>query len=127
MNIHKNARLTPCRRDEMAVAVLYGRLSKAQAADRYGVCAKIVSRWVERFRVGGSEAMRDRSSRPRRSPRLTVPALALRVTELGPAAADGRAYRAADRGFARHRQPHSEAGLPVADQGYRTRSPNHSL
>ncbi len=131
MNIHKNARLTPCRREEMAVAVLHGRLFKAQAADRYGVCAKIVARGVERYRSGGSEAMRDRSSRPRRSPRQTVPALALRVTELGSPAADRGAYRVADRGFARLRQPHSEARGPDldqggADQGYRARSPNHS-
>jgi len=82
MNIHENARLTPCRREEMAVAVIEGRLSKARAGRVFGVCAKIVSRWVERFRVGGSEAMRDRSSRPLRIPRQTAPALALRVTEL---------------------------------------------
>jgi hypothetical protein len=31
MNIHKNARLTPLRREEMAAAVLDGRLSKTQA------------------------------------------------------------------------------------------------
>ena len=32
MNIHKNARLTPVRREEMALAVIDGRLSRAQAA-----------------------------------------------------------------------------------------------
>ena len=32
MNIHKNARLTPIRREEMARLVIAGRLSKAQAA-----------------------------------------------------------------------------------------------
>ena len=32
MNIHKNARLTPLRREEMAVAVISGQLSQAQAA-----------------------------------------------------------------------------------------------
>jgi uncharacterized low-complexity protein len=32
MNIHKNARLAPLRREEMAVAVLGGALTKAQAA-----------------------------------------------------------------------------------------------
>lgn len=44
MNTHKNARLTPLRREEMAVAVIRGGLSKAEASRRYGVCAKIVSR-----------------------------------------------------------------------------------
>ena len=32
MNIHKNARLTPLRREEMALAVIEGGLSKAHAA-----------------------------------------------------------------------------------------------
>jgi len=76
----------------MAVAVIEGRLSEAQAGRAYGVCAKIVARWTGRFRVDGSEAMRDRFSRPLRIPRQTAPALALRVTELGSRAPDGRAY-----------------------------------
>ncbi|TBA24186.1 IS481 family transposase, partial [Rhizobium ruizarguesonis] len=50
MNIHKNARLTPLRREEMALAVAKGQVSKAQASRLYGVSSKIVSRWVERFR-----------------------------------------------------------------------------
>ena len=35
MNIHKNARLTPLRREEMALAVIEGGLSQAQAALKY--------------------------------------------------------------------------------------------
>ena len=46
-NIHKNARLTPLRREEMALSVIDGRLSKAEAARTYGVSAKIVARWME--------------------------------------------------------------------------------
>lgn len=53
MNIHKNARLTPLRREEMARAVVEGRLSKANAARVYGVTVKIVGRWVARFRCEG--------------------------------------------------------------------------
>jgi transposase InsO family protein len=82
MNIHKNARLTPLRRAEMAAAVLDGRLTRAQAASVYGVCAKIVSRWVTRFEQGGRAAMVDRSSRPQRSPRQTDQALADRIITL---------------------------------------------
>lgn len=82
MNIHKNARLTPLRREEMAVAVLGGVLTKAQAARVYGVCAKIVSRWVERFQQDGRAAMADRSSRPRTSPRQTGQALSERIAAL---------------------------------------------
>ncbi|CDM60931.1 insertion sequence transposase protein (plasmid) [Rhizobium favelukesii] len=65
MNIHKNARLTPLRREEMAVSVLGGTLSKAQAARLYGVSPKIVSRWAERFRMSGRAGMMDHSSRPK--------------------------------------------------------------
>ncbi|MBB4190980.1 leucine zipper domain-containing protein, partial [Rhizobium aethiopicum] len=71
MNIHKNARLTPLRREEMALAVIEGHLTQAQAAQAYGVSAKIVARWVERFKGGGREAMLDRSSRPHVMPRQT--------------------------------------------------------
>lgn len=52
MNIHKNARLTPLRREEMALSVIEGRLSKAQAGRTFGVSGKIVARWVERFKGG---------------------------------------------------------------------------
>jgi transposase len=53
MNIHMSARLTPVRREEMALAVISGCLSKAQAALAFGVSSKIVSRWTERFRAEG--------------------------------------------------------------------------
>ena len=66
MNIHKNARLTPVRREEMALSVIEGRLSKAQAARDFGVSAKIVARWVERYKAEGRVGMVDRSSRPHR-------------------------------------------------------------
>ena len=82
MNIHKNARLTPVRREEMAQAVISGQLSQAQAARSFGVCAKVVARWVDRYRVGGAAAMCDRSSRPLRIPRQTAPVVANRVTHL---------------------------------------------
>ncbi len=69
MNIHKNARLTPLRRAEMARLITRGQLSKSQAALQFRVSAKTVSRWVERYQAGGSTAMADRSSRPHHSPR----------------------------------------------------------
>ena len=40
MNIHKNARLTPLRREEMALSVIEGAFSKAHAARVYGVSAE---------------------------------------------------------------------------------------
>ena len=71
MNIHKNARLTPLRREEMALAVIEGAVSKADAARIYGVSAKIVARWVERYRAEGSKGIADRSSRPNVMPGMT--------------------------------------------------------
>jgi hypothetical protein len=44
MNFHKNARLTPVRREEMALSVLEGRLSRAEAGKHYGVSAKSLYR-----------------------------------------------------------------------------------
>lgn len=79
MNLHSNARLTPLRREEMAQAVLSGRLSRAEAARAFGVSAKIVARWTERFRLGGRAGMQDRSSRPGRIPRQPARALAERI------------------------------------------------
>jgi len=79
MNIHKNARLTPLRREEMAVAVLSGDLSKAQAARQFGVGVKIVTRWTSRFCAEGRDGMQDRSSRPRLIPTQTAEVLAERI------------------------------------------------
>ena len=57
MNIHKNARLTPLRREEMALAVIEGALSQAQAALKFAVTSKVVKRWVERYEAEGRAGM----------------------------------------------------------------------
>ncbi len=82
MNIHKNARLTPLRREEMARAVIDGACSHAQASRLWGVTAKVVKRWVERFRAEGRAGMSDRSSRPNASPRRTAAAVADQIAAL---------------------------------------------
>ncbi len=82
MNIHKNARLTPLRREEMALSVIEGRLSKAQAAAVYGVSAKVVAKWVERFKIEGRDGMTDRSSRPHRLRSVTPDAVVERIVAL---------------------------------------------
>ncbi len=82
MNIHKNARLTPLRREEMALSVVEGRLSKADAARTYGVSAKIVTRRVERYTAEGRAGMADRSSRPHVMPGMTGQAVAGRIVAL---------------------------------------------
>jgi transposase len=68
MNIHKNARLTPLRREEMALAVVAGALYQAQAALKFAVTSKVVKRWVKRSEAEGRAGMFDRSSLPRHSP-----------------------------------------------------------
>jgi transposase InsO family protein len=82
MNIHKNARLTPLRREEMARSVIAGALSQAQAALKFAVTAKVVKRWVERYRAEGSAGMTDRSSRPHAIPGMTGQAVTDRIVAL---------------------------------------------
>lgn len=76
MNIHKNARLTLVRREEMALAFVGKHLSRARAARAYGVSLKTVDKWVRRFQQEGGAGMVDRSSRPytvyRPTPATTV-------------------------------------------------------
>ena len=71
MDTHKNARLTPKGREEMVRSVVDGGLSQAAAAQRFNTTAKTVTKWVDRFRQGGAEGLRDRSSRPHSSPNQT--------------------------------------------------------
>jgi transposase InsO family protein len=67
--------------------------SLRQIGDRFGVSHETARRWAQRFAVG--ESLQDRSSRPRRMPRLTPPAVARvvlearRETGLGPAMLQG--------------------------------------
>lgn len=72
MNLHRNARLTPIRREEMCRLVVEADLTKAMAARQFGVSIKTVSRWVGRFVNQGPAGMTDRSSRPHNSPRRTA-------------------------------------------------------
>lgn len=68
MDTHKNARLTPKGREEMVRAVVDDGLTRAAAAEKYNTTAKTVAKWVERFRAGGVDGLRDRSSKPLSSP-----------------------------------------------------------
>src|SRR5450631_4406855 len=63
MNSHKNAPLTPKGREAMVRCVEAG-LSKAAAARQFNTTPKTVAKWVERFRAGGVDGLRDRSSKP---------------------------------------------------------------
>src|SRR5260370_42637271 len=63
MNTHKNAPLTPKGREAMGRCVEAG-LSKAAAARQFNTTPRTVATWVERFRTGGVDGLRDPSSRP---------------------------------------------------------------
>ena len=82
MNIHKNARLTPIRREEMCRLIVECGLSKTKAASQFGVSIKTVSRWVKRFVLHGADGMNDRSSRPHHSPRRTAKSIEHAISEL---------------------------------------------
>jgi len=108
MNIHKNARLTPVRREEMALAVISGQLSKAQAGRVYGVSDKIVSRWTARYRTEGRAGMQDHPSRPKVIPTQTTEVLAERIITHRRQRLCVRPHCRTDGRLARHGQPGSE-------------------
>src|SRR5882724_5375621 len=72
MNSHKNAPLTPKGREAMVRCVIEGGLGKAAAARQFNTTPKTVAKWVERFRAGGVDGLRDRSSRPLSLPSQTA-------------------------------------------------------
>jgi transposase InsO family protein len=76
MDIHKNARLTVFRREQLVIAVLLRHQSLAGAAADFMVSAKTVGKWVRRFQQEGFPGLRDHSSRPHRSPARTHELLA---------------------------------------------------
>ena len=81
MDVHQNARLTPRCRELLVARVLAGR-RRAEVARELGVSEKTVQKWVVRFQREGIAGLRDRSSRPQRSPAATAEALQLAVVAL---------------------------------------------
>lgn len=73
MHIHKNARLTPVLREELALRVLHDLIPLSTAAAEFNVSSKTAAKWVHRFQQGGGASLFDRSSRPHRSPRKLSP------------------------------------------------------
>lgn len=82
MDYHHHARLTIHRREELAQAVIQGRLSLKEAAAEFKLSRQSAAKWVARFRQAGRPGLRDRSSQPHRSPRRTGTALVERVAVL---------------------------------------------
>lgn len=82
MNIHKNARLTFARRQELVADMVERRLSPVAAAAKHGVSAPTARKWLGRFLAQGVPGLRDASSRPQLSPRAIAPQRALAIIEL---------------------------------------------
>jgi transposase len=62
MNIHKNARLTPLRREEMAEAVLSGETVR-RSAEVFRVSVASAVTWTQRYRATGSAAAKPMGGR----------------------------------------------------------------
>jgi len=82
MNLHRNARTTPLSRAEMVRRVLFGGEAEAAIAAAFGVTAKTVKKWVDRYQAEGLAALEDRSSRPRRLRKPTPLGMVERIVEL---------------------------------------------
>jgi len=80
MNVHKNARLTPYRRQELVALVERGT-ALTVAAQAFGVSRQTARKWVNRKASAGvvddSAWRQDRSSRPHVSPRAIEPKIQL--------------------------------------------------
>jgi transposase InsO family protein len=74
MHVHRNAKTTPKGRALIVQRVEAGGCTLAETAAAFGVSVRTVYTWRRRYRADGVEGLFDRSSVPRRMPRLTSPA-----------------------------------------------------
>jgi transposase len=79
---HANAPLTPTGRLHLARCVVDDGWPLRRAADRFGVSVTTAQRWATRYRLVGRAGVRDRSSRPLRSPRQLARRLERRIIGL---------------------------------------------
>jgi transposase InsO family protein len=82
MDYHHHARLTIYSREQLARKVVERQCPLKAAAAEFMVSRQTAAKWVRRFRQGGAAALRDRSSRPYRSPRRISPEQAARIESL---------------------------------------------
>jgi transposase InsO family protein len=82
MDYHHHARLTIHSREQLAKKVLQGECTLNSAAAEFKVSRQTAAKWVGRFRWHGPGGLRDRDSRPHRSPRATSAELVARVERL---------------------------------------------
>ena len=82
MNIHKNARLTVIRRLELVRDIVHNGFTPCTAAVVHGVTGPSARKWLGRYLAEGDTGLRDRSSKPKRSPKKIRPEEALAIVEL---------------------------------------------
>ena len=82
MNSHKNARLTYQGRRILVSRIIHEGLPVREAAKAQGVSPRTAYKWLRRYREEGEAGLRDRSSRPKRSPRRTPERLREQVKKL---------------------------------------------
>ena len=82
MDMHKNAPLTRRGRRELVRRVMVEGHTPRVVATALGVCERTVRKWVTRYRMEGQAGLKDRSSRPKRSPTRTVQATEVQIAEL---------------------------------------------
>jgi transposase InsO family protein len=81
MNVHKNARLTLRRRQELVTRREAGA-PLTHVARSFEVSVRTARKWWTRYQTEGAAGLQDRSSRPHVSPRRTAPAIQLGVKVL---------------------------------------------
>src|SRR4051794_1519255 len=79
--MHRNAPLTPLGRRILVDRILAGRPA-AHVAHEMGISRPTAYKWLRRYRSEGEAGLRDRSSRPHRSPRRCSSELEQRIVEL---------------------------------------------
>lgn len=72
MKLHRNAKTTPAMRALLVHRVRQEQWSPAHAAAAAGISVRTTYKWLRRHRIGGSPALEDASSCPRRQPRRTA-------------------------------------------------------
>ena len=82
MNIHQNARTTPCSRAEIVRRVITLGETPRAVATALGVSQRTVAKWLARYRVEGIAGLVDRSSQPHHLPTATPDELVEQIVAL---------------------------------------------
>jgi transposase InsO family protein len=82
VNSHKNARLGFTGRVCLVTRICTEGWSVTEGAAAFTVSVQTVRKWLRRYRAEGRDGLRDRPSRPLRSPRQVAPRLERRIARL---------------------------------------------